>query len=79
MKAIPKIGTRIKFTRSDDQSQFVCGIVTRIWCSEVERDENNEPYNTPDKVTVKVDAIPGWWMWGNTDLFCPDVSEVEPI
>jgi hypothetical protein len=29
-------------------------------------------------VTVKVDFIPAWWSFENTDLFCPSLDSLTP-
>jgi hypothetical protein len=94
MKKAPKIGDRVSYSSDylieyEKEPRVCTGVVTKIYphYNDVfDRDGEfvrRGPVLPEDqwKVAVKVDRpLPKWWAYGQeTDQFCPDVAEVEPI
>jgi hypothetical protein len=75
----------VRYTRAarpGHEARTCLGVVTkhypggeRCWDEEAQ-----VHYLIPDAVEVRVDKpLPNWWPYHGTDLFCPDVAEVEVI
>lgn len=78
MDTMPEIGTRVRFTRADKPERTITGTVTAHWPS-------NSFYVDGKKVTtdpaasMKVDSIPDWWAYPNSDIFAPSIHELEEL
>lgn len=88
MKRAPKIGDRVRYQSALFPTERVAsGTVVKLYQKHDDVfDDDGEfirrgPLLPPDKwkATVKVDQIPKWWPYPNTDRFCPDVAELEPL
>ena len=79
MNRMPDIGARVRFTRADRPVRTVTGTVTKHYPGLPARDEHGRRYTQEDAVCIRVDRRPSWWPYCNSDLFAPDISEIEPI
>lgn len=91
MKKAPKVGARIQL--KEGHRYYPCtGVVTKVWpkriClndDELLMDDEAMPrYGGPApesewSVSMKVDTTPKGWAYVGSDVFCPDVEEVEPV
>ena len=90
MKTLPPIGSRVVYNRavSEHLEPRTCtGTVVAHYPSDGRHWDPNEFcwYTSCDRASVKVDTIPDWWPYRNrdgkpnTDLFAPDVAELEVV
>ena len=80
MRNMPKIGSRVRFIRSDRPQNTITGIVTAHYPGFPFTDEDSGEYiKVEDHVCVQVDSIPSWWAYPDTDKFAPEISELEII
>lgn len=91
MNKAPKIGARVKL--KPGHRYYPCdGTVEKIWpkriClnwDELASDDDAEPrYGGPAperdwQITMRVDQLPKDWAYTGSDVFCPSVSEIEPL
>ena len=70
MKVFPEIGSVVKFKGSSIIGKCV-GIVMKHYPA---LDENED-----DSILMKPTPLPGKWCYDNSDLFAPDLEEIEPI
>lgn len=47
--------------------------------ADVKRAETGDAPQSEWKAHVRVDELPAWWPYGDCDIFCPDVSCLQPI
>ena len=71
MKKMPKIGTRVKYSRRTfcGEMRECSGIVVSHYPG---YDEGES-----DHVGVKVWPLPEWWPYPDTDLFAPDIADLR--
>ena len=85
MKQMPPIGTRVKYERKETAyltKRSCTGTVVKQYRGGYKNhnEETGEEWITPDAAVVKVDApLPAWWPYNGTDLFVPDVDEIEAV
>ncbi len=86
MKNLPPIGSRVRYTRIPStylmEPRSCLGVVTKHYIGgEKGWDEETQThYTCPDHVAIRVDKpLPDWWPYIGTDLFAPDVAEVEVV
>lgn len=85
MKQIPAIGTRVHYHSTVNGRVRECtGTVRAHYPGFLSRDENDEPYQLPDSVSVLVDEpLPNWWPYDPDPngrwyaLFAPDIDQLR--
>lgn len=81
MKTMPKIGTRVAYRSSVAGRVRECsGVVVAHYPGYGEKcrdEETGETWISPDHAGVKVDVIPEWWPYPDTDRFAPDIAELR--
>ena len=78
MKTMPEIGTRVRYIREDKPERTITGTVTEQWPS-YSFHVAGEKVTTHDAASVKVDSIPSWWAYQDTDIFAPSIDELEEL
>lgn len=89
MNKAPAIGSRVQLTK-EFGGGMITGTVTKIrkthlYDPDFDWDSDDPPTvigiapQSKWKATVKVDKKPPNWPYGETDLFCPDVAELQLI
>ena len=80
METIPEIGSRVTyFVESRARKTSCTGVVVKHYPGHSGYDEEEcESYEVPDCVAVKVDTLPEWWCYPDTDVFAPSIDEIEP-
>lgn len=82
MNTLPPIGARVKYRH---ESKYIglrecTGEVVKHYPGYEYRDNETGEINVvPDHVSIRVDAIPDWWPYPDTDRFAPSIDEVELI
>jgi hypothetical protein len=92
METAPNIGDRVKL--KPGHRYYPCaGVVTRIYPKNSYVEADDDPaWDDEDfiptisgraaqrdwQVAMKVDATPNGWAYGDSDVFAPSVSEIEP-
>lgn len=81
MKTMPAIGTKVHYRASVAGRVRECsGVVVAHYPGHGEKcrdPETGEMYVLPDHVAIKVDSIPAWWPYTDTDQFAPDIAELK--
>jgi hypothetical protein len=75
---MPAIGARVRFTRTDKPERTITGTVTEHYPG-YRFHAAGKPVDVPDAVAVRVDEIPEWWAYPDTDVFAPGIDEIEPL
>jgi len=71
MKRMPHIGDRVIYRSRRHGDRTVTGTVAAQY--------PEFPGGPPDAAGVRVDTIPDWWPYPDTDGFAPDIAELSHI
>lgn len=94
MDKAPKIGQRVRykvFAREEVTGTVEKIHKTRTYRDDVDWDDDNltdadvraaetgTAHEAEWKATVRIDAKPAWWPYGDHMVFCPTVGDLQPV